>query len=169
MNDCLEIGAAKTDISCDVYGVGMMGWAKPGNVVKSAATPLYARAFCFFDPRTGKRFAYVNAEICFFSVFLHTAIIQKLKDEYPSLGLDEQNVMLTAQHTHSAPAGYTPYVLYSLPAPGFIPRVFETFRDGVTRAIVQAWHNKRPATMRLAVGEFPPDVPVAFNRSISAY
>lgn len=169
MNNFLEIGAAKTDITCTVNGVGMMGWATPGNVVKSAATPLYARAFCFFDPQTDKRLAYVNAEICFFSVFLHSAIIQKLKDEHPELGLDETNVMLTAQHTHSAPSGFTPYVIYSMPAPGFVPRVFNTFRDGVVEAIVRAWKNKRPATMRMAVGEFAPDVPVAFNRSISAY
>jgi neutral ceramidase len=77
--------------------------------------------------------------------------------------------MLTAQHTHSAPSGYTPYVIYSLPAPGFVPRVFNTFRDGVVEAIVRAWKSKIPATVRLAVGEFAPDVPVAFNRSISAY
>ncbi len=169
MSEYLEIGAAKTDITCTVNGVGMMGWATPGNVVKNASTPLYARAFCFFDPKTGKRLVYVNAEICFVSVFLHSAIIQKLKDEHPELGLDETNVMLTAQHTHSAPSGFTPYVIYSMPAPGFVPRVFNTYRDGIVEAIVQAWKNKRPATMRMAVGEFAPDVPVAFNRSISAY
>jgi neutral ceramidase len=160
-------GAARVALDCVVESIGMMGYGKSGNVVKGIATPLYARAIVVEDIETGERVALVNAEICFFSVGLTDAIWSAVREA--GIGLDEQNVMLTAQHTHSGPGGYNKHSLYDLATPGFSPRVFNGIVSGVLSALKQAAGRMTAARLKFTQGEFPPEMQVAFNRSLKAY
>lgn len=164
-----QVGVAKEDITVFVYGKGMMGYAVPTHVAQEVETPLYVRAFVVHDKNSGKKVALVNAEICFYTIALKAAVIQKLHEEHPDLNYTDANVLLSAQHTHSAAGGYSHYVLYNVAIPGFQPTVFNKYVEGTVNAIVKATQNLQDAQLFYHTGQFEPDVPVAFNRSLKAY
>src|SRR3990172_2397567 len=108
-----EAGTGKADITAFKKGVGMMGYGQYAQKVDAIESNLFARAFVFRDTDTGKKVAFVNAEICFITVSIKSGVIKKLQKEYPELKYDYDNVMLTAQHTHSAPGGYSHYPFFN--------------------------------------------------------
>ncbi|MES2658264.1 MAG: neutral/alkaline non-lysosomal ceramidase N-terminal domain-containing protein [Verrucomicrobiota bacterium] len=158
-----QIGAAKAGITAFKRGVGMMGYGLFHQFVEEVETPLFARAVVI---KTGRgKVAWVNAEICFITLAIRTAVMEKIG----GLGFTEDAVMLTAQHTHSGPGGYSHYALYNMSIPGFGPEVFQIIVDGIVEVIIQADANARPAVIKFSSGEFPLDRDVAFNRSLAAY
>ena len=163
----MEIGAAKVEIPVAERGIGMMGWAVPENVVEGSQTPLSARAFVLRSE--GDTLALVCCELAFISIAVKEGVAARLREEHPAFGLDRRNVMLMATHTHSAPGGFTHYPMYNITIPGFVPSVCDAIVDAVVRAIGAAHEDLAPGEMRFATGEFAPDLPVAFNRSIAAY
>ena len=100
--------------------------------------------------------------------FIH-ARYKRLENDHPELGLNEKNVFLTAQHTHSGPGGYSHYGLYNISIPGFVEEVFEDIVAGTLQAIVEAHGKMQPARIFYNQGEFAEDIPVAFNRSMKAF
>ncbi|MBL4658395.1 MAG: neutral/alkaline non-lysosomal ceramidase N-terminal domain-containing protein, partial [Flavobacteriales bacterium] len=165
----IEVGSGKADITAFVKGVGMMGYGMADQTVLDVETPLTCRAFVFQDSESGKKLAFVNAEMCFVTIAIKQAVVAKLKNEHSGLGLGDENVMLTAQHTHSAPGGYSHYAFFNFSIPGFATEVFDTIVNGMVDSIVQAAEGLKPAKLRYGKGEFPPDQEVAFNRSMPAY
>jgi neutral ceramidase len=164
-----EIGAAKREITAFQKGIGMMGYGMAFNTVEDIETPLYTRAYHFHHVESGKNAVLVVSEMCFVTASVKRGVMKKLERKHPELGLKEENVLLSAQHTHSGPGGYSHYGLYNVTIPGFVPPVYHAIVDGIVEAIVAAAACARPAQLRLACGEFPEDVPVAFNRSIRPY
>jgi neutral ceramidase len=165
----LEIGAAKTEITVWEPGLGMMGWGMLENRCESVATPLHARAFVLRQGETGVRLALVCVELCFVSLALRERVCEILRNEHPDLGLDLDNVMMMATHTHSGPGGFTHYPFYNVTIPGFAPTVLEGLASKIATAIVAADEDRVPAVARYAGGAFDPAVEVAFNRSVPAY
>lgn len=164
-----EVGTGKTDITVDKKGVGMMGYGMYRNIVLGVETPLYARAIVFRDPQTGKKLAFVNAEIAFITIAIKSGVVKRFNRNHAELGYDESNLFLTAQHTHSAPGGYSNYGLYNMSIPGFVPEVYTKIVDGIVDAILEAETNFQPAELKLSSGVFDSELEVAFNRSIPAY
>ena len=161
-----EAGTAKADITPFAKGVGMMGYGMYHQKVEEIETPLTSRCTVFKDSESGKKFAFVNAEICFITIAIKQAVIKKLP---PGLGFDDHNVMLTAQHTHSGPGGYSHYAFFNMSIPGFVPEVFNKIVDGITESIVKADRARTPAKIYFGKGVFAPEIEVAFNRSLPAY
>lgn len=164
-----EIGTGKAEITAFKPSVGMMGYGMFHNRVRGVDTKLFARAFVLKDLTTNRKIAFVNAEICFITISIKRGVIKRLKRKHEELGYDYQNVLLTAQHTHSGPSGYSHYGLYNISTPGFVPEVYQTIVDGITDAILQAEANLQPGKIKLTKGEFAPEIDVAFNRSVNAY
>ncbi|MCF8278377.1 MAG: neutral/alkaline non-lysosomal ceramidase N-terminal domain-containing protein [Flavobacteriales bacterium] len=164
-----EIGVGKADITAFKLGVGMMGYGMYFNIVKGVETDLYARAVVFRDPTTGKKVALVNAEICFITIAIRLGVMKKLQRKHENLGFTEDSVMITAQHTHSAPGGYSHFGLYNMSIPGFVPEVYQKVVDGIVEAIVEAAESLQPATIKISKAEIGADKEVAFNRSLDAY
>ncbi|MDB5099185.1 MAG: hypothetical protein JWM80_3606 [Cyanobacteria bacterium RYN_339] len=165
----LEIGAGVQDITAYRHGIAMMGWARTENIVEGQATPLWARAFVFKDPQTGRRQALVVAEVCFITYAIKQGVMQALARQHAHLGFTDETVLLTATHTHCGPGGYSHYVLYNVTSGGYVPEVLDVIVRGIVQAIVQAERAAIPATTRVARGSFPTDQPVAFNRSLMAH
>ncbi len=163
----LKVGAAKKDITVYEIGKGMMGYGMHFQKVEGVSEPLSVRAFVFESG--GERFVWVNAEICFYTLALKDAINKKLAVDYPELGLRDDNLMLTAQHTHSATAGLSHYLLYNLVVPGFQKSIFDKAVKQTVEVIVEAISNLKEADLHYASGVFDDNLPVAFNRSINAY
>ena len=164
-----EIGTGICDITAFKKGIGMMGYGMHFNTVEEVETPLSARAFVIRDSASSKKFVFVNAEMCFITISIKNGVVKKLHEEHPEFGYTSDNVLLTAQHTHSAPGGYSHYGLYNLSIPGFVPEVFQTIVNGIVEAIIQAESTIQPANIYLNNGIFEPGLEVAFNRSIKAY
>lgn len=164
-----EFGAGVKDITPTINGVGMLGWGRMNNTVQAVAKPLMARAFVFKETSSGKKIAYVCCEITFITLSIKKGVIDKLTSDFPELGFNNENVMLSATHTHSSPGGYSHYMMYNLSIPGYVHEVLETFVNGIVQAILAAVENLKPANIYLNSGEISPDKKVAFNRSIDAY
>lgn len=165
----IEIGTGSSDITAFTPGVGMMGFVTEGNVVAAIESPLSARAFVVRDPASGRKLAFAVAEIWSVTMAVKQGVVERLAAQYPELGYSEQNVMLAATHTHSAPGGYSHSFFYNASVPGFVPAVYEAIVAGLVAAIVEADRAARPGVAKLAAGEFAPEVPVAFNRAITAH
>lgn len=163
----LEIGAAKRDITTWEPELGMMGWGMLGNVVRSVATPLHARAYVL--RAGGRTVAIACCELAFVSLALKQAVVDLVERELPELGLDEGSVLVTATHTHSGPGGFTHYPFYNVTIPGFAPRILAGLARKIADAIVAAAAELRPAAIRYAEAEVAPAAEVAFNRSVHAY
>jgi neutral ceramidase len=164
-----EFGAGIKDITPSIEGVGMLGWGRLDNTAQAVAKPLMARAFVFKDNKSGKKVAYVCCEITFITISIKEGVINKLSKDYPELGFTDENVMISATHTHSSPGGYSHYMMYNLSIPGFVHEVLETFVNGIVQSIIDAEKNLTPSDIYLNSGEIAPDKKVAFNRSIDAY
>lgn len=162
-----KIGVSKTDVTYFKDDTGMLGFGRHFHRMHGVETPQYARGFAF--ERNGKRLYYVCVDFCFCTTYLKHGIIEKLQTEHPQLGCTDANVMIVGQHTHSAAGGYSQYLMYNLSMPGFRQDVYETYRDGIVKAIVQAAANMQDAVIRKGEASFDPEAEVCFNRSWWAY
>ncbi len=168
MTTSYEVGFARADITVFEPDMAMLGWGMFYNRTEGVAEPIYARAMVVRD-QTGGRFAYVCADLLLMSQAVRFGVMDTLSRDYPELGLDEARVMLTATHTHSAPAGYSHYFWINIGGPGFSRRVLDVVVKGIVEAIVAAEGARRPGRLSLQTGEVPPSAGIAFNRSWFAY
>lgn len=162
-------GLGRADVTAFVKGVGMLGYGIYYNTMEGVETPLSARAFIFCDTKTNRKVAFVNCELCFITVSIKKGVLKALERRHPEFGYDEDNLMLTAQHTHSGPSGYSYYGFYNLSTPGFVKEVYVQIVEGIVEAIVNAEKNVKPAKLSLSKGTFDPSLEVAFQRSPKAY
>lgn len=165
----LEIGVGKADITAFKRGVGMLGYGLATQVMMDIETPLYSRAFVFYDPSTQKRVTFVNTELCMINPSLKDGVIRKLQAQYPDWKYDYDNLMLTAQHTHTGPSGYSLHPLYSMGAPGFVLEIYEKIVNGIFDSIVHAELHKAPGKVQIGTGDFDLETSISYNRSIAAY
>lgn len=163
-----QAGVGKAKITGLKKGVGMMGYGMAFNYVKRKETDLFARAFVIKDT-AGKKIVFVNAEIAFITISIKRGVINCLQKDYPEYGHTLENVLLSAQHTHSGPGGYSHYGFYNFSIPGFVPEVYQEIVEGIVDAIVQAENSLTPARININKGSFAPEIEVAFNRSMSSY
>lgn len=153
-----------------IAGVGMLGWAIPGNVVRGVSTPLHARCLLVHDPDSATPvLALVSLEICYVTTLLRQTVLDRLATEHPDVPVDDAALVLTTTHTHSAPGGYSTRRFDNASIPGFQPDVLDAYVAGTVRAIVDAWHARAPGRLRLAAGRFDDALPVAFNRALRAH
>lgn len=145
-----------------------MGYGQPHNTVKEIGTPLSARAMALKDNQ-GEVFVLVHLELAFVTMAVKEEILSLLAVQHPDWGLTDKNLMVTAQHTHSAPGGYSHYPFYNFTIPGYQTRVVKTITEGVLRAIEGAFASLAPATLSFGEIEVSPDREVAFNRSLIAF
>ena len=165
----LEIGVGKGDITGFKRGVGMLGYGLATQVMLDIETPLYARAFVFYDAKENKRVTLVNNELCMINPSLKDGVISKLQQNHPEWGYDYDNLLLSAQHTHVGPSGFSLHPLYSMSSPGFVREIYDKIVNGIYEAIVQAENSKASGKVQIGQGEFDLETSISYNRSIAAY
>lgn len=163
------VGLGKGDITAFVKGVGMLGYGIYYNTMERIDTPLWARAYIFIDQETKRKICFVNCEVAFVTIAIKKGVLKTLERHHPEFGYDEDNLMLTAQHTHAGPSGFSYYGLYNLSTPGFVMEVYKKVVQGIVESIVNAEQNIKPAKLVLGKGKFEADKQVAFQRSLKAY
>lgn len=162
-----RIGVSKIEMTYAKEGIGMLGYGMYAQKIEGVETPQYARAFVVEQGE--KKLAFVNADICFSTNYLKDQVIMQLQINHPTLGYTEENVMITAQHTHSTAGGYTQHLAYNFTTPGFQEDVFLCYANAIVQAIVQADASLQPGNIHHHTGTFDKDAEICFNRSVRAY
>lgn len=161
------IGAGKSDITGPITEIST-GYNSPGTVENGLAMRLYARAFIITDPDSEKRVVLVSAEM----VHMYESVIFGVIKELQSMGLgsyyNENNVMLSCTHDHSAPSNYSWYTLYNgvNGTVGFDKLQYQVVTHGIALAIEKAHNSLTEGTVQLSTGNVEN---AAYNRSYAAY
>ncbi|MBJ6760218.1 neutral/alkaline ceramidase [Myxococcaceae bacterium JPH2] len=159
------VGAALSDITGPAAEVGMMGYAQVAQKTAGIHLRLRSRAFVIASPCNGKRVVFVSADLGMVFQAVKQQVVERLRARFGDL-YTEDNVLLSATHTHSGPGGYSHYTLYNLTTFGFVPQNFEAIVSGIVDSISRAHARLAPGTLRLAAGEL---LGASRNRSPLAY
>ena len=162
------VGTGIGDITGPIGEVGMMGYGEFSQQTAGLHMRLFARAFVFAEPGSSKRVAFVSAELGqLFSSVKQGVLLKLAGPPYRLTQYNDQNVMISATHTHSGPGGYSHHVMYNLTTYGHIAQNYAAIVDGITEAIVMAHRNLATGTVSMISGQVPESTMV--NRSLEAF
>ncbi|WP_164001389.1 neutral/alkaline ceramidase [Pyxidicoccus caerfyrddinensis] len=164
-NTAFQVGAGVYDITGPAAELGMMGYAMLEQKTAGIHQRLRSRAFVIASPCNGKRVAFVSADAGFVGQGVKQQVVERLKATYGSTYSDD-NVVLSATHTHSGPGGFSHYALYNLTILGYDKQNFDAIVDGIYQSIVRAHGNLTAGTVRLASNDL---LNTSINRSPEAY
>jgi neutral ceramidase len=156
------VGCGRGDITGEPWGVGMMGYGMRFQRTTGIHLRQTSRAFVILDRASGERIVFVVAEIGMFFRNVRDAVVARLD---PAV-YREDNIVLTATHTHAGVAGYSCYRLYNMTTNGFRPRTYQAIVDGVVASIAEAERDLAPGRLFLSRGELRD---ASVNRSPQAF
>lgn len=142
------VGRGIADITGEAQGVGMMGYADFTQVTDGISTRQRSRAFVLVDRASGRRLVHVTADLGMIFGNIHDAVLARLQQRYGDL-YNEQNVMLTATHTHAGVAGFSHDDMYNLMALGAHDKTTNAIVDGIVASIERATDDLAPATVSI--------------------
>lgn len=106
------------------------------------------------DAAGGKRIAYVSADLGMIFQSVRQGVLAPLKQRYGGL-YGEDNVLLSATHTHSGPGGHSHHLVYNLSVLGFRDATYRAIVDGIVESVAEAHDDLRPGTLSLGPGPSP--------------
>ncbi len=159
------IGAGLYDITGPAAEVGMMGFAETDQKTEGIYMRLWSRAFVIGDGT--RRVVFVSADLGMIFQSVKQGVSARIAAD-PELApyYNEENVLLSATHTHSGPGGYSHYFMYNVTTLGFIRENYEIIVDGIYRSIKRAHRNLAPGRILINQGEL---ANASMNRSPLAY
>lgn len=163
-----QVGVGMSDITGEAAEVGMMGYASLDQKSSGIHQRLRARAFVVQDnagAAPGKSVVVVVTDTGLLTQAVHQAVLARLAARYGGL-YNEQNVVLTATHTHAGPGGYSHYALYNITILGFQKTTFNAIVDGIVEAIDRAHASKAPGEILLNQGDL---IDASRNRSAPSF
>ncbi|AOP35194.1 alkaline ceramidase [Leptospira tipperaryensis] len=164
--DVFLVGAGKADIT-GPFVQSSTGYNSPGDEMSGLAMRLFSRAFVIERPG-GARVAIVTNDMIHMYQSIKMGVIQKLQADGYGSAFNNDNVVLFATHTHSAPSNVSWYTLFNLfnGVVGFDKVHYNLIVNGTAEAIKAAYNQRREARIKFASG---PLVGGSFNRSSAAY
>ncbi len=160
-------GFGKEEINCFITGVGMMGYGQPHNTIKEKGTPLFARSYIL--KQENFLLIHIHLELAFVSIALREEIFSRLKNELSLDELKPESILITAQHTHSGPGGFSHYPFYNFSIPNFQKKIFESICEASIQSIKIAFKNMTVCSIQLGEIRVTPNLDLASNRSIEAF
>lgn len=164
-NTTFRVGAGVYDITGPAAEQGMMGYAILEQKTAGIYQRIWARAFVIESPCNGKRIVFVNADLGQLFQGVKQEVVRKLQAKYGDR-YNHKNVLLTANHQHSGPGGYSTYALYNFTTLGFNRKNFNAIVDGIVKAVERAQNNMQNTQVKLASGTL---TGIGINRSAQAY
>ena len=95
----LDAGVGRSDVTPPT-GFPTMGYVRSDAIARGQHTRLFARAIVLRDGK--RKLALVTTDLGFTPGGLLVEVVNQLQKR----GFSERNVIISASHTHSAPAGY---------------------------------------------------------------
>lgn len=164
-SDSLLVGRGISDATGEIAECGLMGYGRVDQQAAGLHQRLRARSFIVVDETTGKRIVLTVADCPMIFDSVHKAVLRRLRERYGDL-YTEQNVLLTATHTHSGPGGYSHHFLYNATTFGFHEKTFSAVTDGIVESVERAHDDLAPSTVVLTHGEL---YGASVNRSRDAF
>jgi len=161
-----NVGVGRADITGPAAEIGMMGYAKQGQNTRGIHTRNFARAFIVEDVETETRVVFVSCDTAMMGQLVKLGVLAELESVYPGM-YTEKNLVLSATHTHSGPAGFMQYVLFNIPNLGYVKQTHEGLVEGITRSIAIAHDALAPGRVVLVEGEV--EEQASINRSPTSY
>jgi neutral ceramidase len=167
----LRAGAGRADITPPT-GYYMMGWVRSDAAAEGQHTRLFARAIVL--QRGGRKLALVAADLG----SLPNGLVVHVAERLARRGFDQRNVIISASHTHSGPAGYFNYPAFNTVAPTSTtptefelasradPELYSFLSRRLAASIRRADRDLAPAVAGWASGRL---LGVTENRSIEAH
>ncbi|KAL0476587.1 non-lysosomal ceramidase [Acrasis kona] len=167
-----RIGVGSYDMTGPAAEVGMMGYAMVGQRTHGIHFRLRARAFVIADRKSdADRIVYVNTDTCMTTQAVKLTVADRIQKKYPdTLGkyYNNDNIAISATHSHAGVGGYAWYTMYDMTTFGFEKANFEVVVDGIIAAIKQAHDNlSQGGRILLNQGKLGNDSNI--NRSPTAY
>jgi len=166
-----RIGAGMHDTTGPPVGVMFAGMVNFDQTGEGIFLRTRSRAFVIQDRATEKRVVLAVVEQGMMSQDLHLAVVDRLKSKFGDI-YTEQNVLICATHTHSAPGGYFGHWGLNLAiGSGFCEETFENIVDGIAKSIEDAHERLTPGYITMGYGVGDPRVGKRFScsRSPEAY
>ena len=113
----------------------------------------------------GQRAAFVAVDINQMSDLIRLEVLDRLKASFGDL-YHMANTMLTASHTHTAPGGFSGYLLYDTTSLGFDQVNFDAIVAGIVRSVALAHASMAPQDVSLGTATV---AGAQKNRSPQAY
>lgn len=161
-----NLGVAKTDIT-GPFVASSTGYNSPGDEMAGLAMRLYSRAFVIEQPG-GETVAIVVTDQLHMYQSIKLGVVKKLSDAGYGDVFNNDNVMLSATHTHSATSNTSWYTLFNLfnGVIGFDKLNYEVVVRGITKSILEAYEKRKPGTLGYGEIQVPGG---SHNRSLLAY
>jgi neutral ceramidase len=144
----LRAGAGRSDVTPPT-GFYTMGYVRSDAVARGQHTRLFARAIVL--QRGTRKLALVATDLGFTPGGLLVEVARKLR----SRGFDERSIVISASHTHSGPAGYSPFGSDNFVAPtdgtptsfnvATDRQLYDFLIDRIAMAIARADDDRGPA------------------------
>jgi hypothetical protein len=144
----LEVGASRCDITPDVqtYRVPLAGYgARAGKPATGVHDPLFAKVLFFRNATTNM--ALITCDLRSITPDLKKQVINKIE----GLGLNEDNVLICASHTHDGPSLY-PEKFWRIQFGDYDPKIVEIMSDRVAKAVKNAATGAVPAKVGFEKG-----------------
>lgn len=161
-----KIGIGKVVITPTKKDVLFMGYAHAGNVFKSVATDIHARAIIWMQDNLIVSI-FVQLEINYITNNLYSKIFEDLSSKKIINTRDQ--LFICANHTHSAPGGYGEFLYYEVPTPGFQQEIFDSYTNGAISAIEEAYKNLCRGEIQYNIVAVPKDKIFGCNRSLNSH
>lgn len=158
------IGTGIYDITGPAAEVGMMGYAEPAQRTNGVHDRQWARAFIIAEAN-GKRVIFVNVDQGAVFQSITQGVVSKLQMRYGDL-YDEDNLIISATHTHSGAGGHSHYALYNITTYGYIKQNYDVVVNGIFQAIINAHNDLKPGSVYLNKGTL---AGANKNRSLPAF
>lgn len=165
----LRAGVGRSDVTPPT-GFYTMGYVRSDAVARGQHTRLFARAIVLREGR--RKLALVTADLGFTSGGVLVDVAARLRNR----GFSQRNIIVSASHTHSAPAGYSTFGSDNFVAPtqgtptqfkvSGDPRLYGFIVKRITLAIARADRHIGPARVGWGAATL---IGVTDNRSLEAH
>ncbi|GAB0136499.1 hypothetical protein EsDP_00004799 [Epichloe bromicola] len=162
------LGVGKADITGPVVEINMMGYAAFAQIGRGLRQRLYSRAFIVGDLHNPEdRFVYLVLDIQSGDTAVRYGILRGLRALGPRYSMyGQDNVAVTATHSHSGPGAWLNYLLPQITSKGFDKQSYRAIVEGCVLSIRRAHESLEPGL--LSVGKTKV-MNANINRSLFAY
>ncbi|MDF1654068.1 MAG: neutral/alkaline ceramidase [Coxiellaceae bacterium] len=146
------IGAGIYDVTGPAAEIDMMGYAREEQKDSGIHSRLWSRAFIIADRQTNKRVVFVSADLGMIFQSVKQGVVSELHKKYGDL-YNDNNVLLSATHTHSGPGGFAYRALFNITVMGFDKQNYNAVVNGIVQSIERAHENLQPGHILVNRGE----------------
>jgi neutral ceramidase len=175
----MHVQAANYNIGTGVYDItgpaaenGFFGFSNWNQQTEGIHTRSRAHAYIVESPQSHNRIVFVSADLGSIFQSVKIEVAKRLMPIFGSTYTDD-NIMLSATHTHVAAGGSSHYSLFEVASAseamvlgGYSSENFEAIVNGIVEAIKRAHYNLAPGDIELVQGKL---TGASVNRSLAAY